>query len=73
MELLGAMLTLWCLDANLLESFSLLHRPDDSLNELFNLLVQASYICIFLCRLLVDLHSLDSAVVLCGQRVKDEI
>jgi hypothetical protein len=65
--------TLWRLDADLLEPFSLLHGPDDSLDELLNLLVQTTDICVLLGRLLIDLHRLHSAVVLGGQCVKDEI
>ena len=65
------MRTLGRLDADLLEPLSLLHWPDDSLNELFDLLVQTTNICILLGRLLVDLHCLHSAVVFGGQCVED--
>jgi hypothetical protein len=65
--------TLRRLDANLLKAFSLLHGPDDSLYQLFNLLVQASDIGVLLRRLLVDLHGLHAAVILGGQRVQDKV
>jgi hypothetical protein len=66
-------LTLWRLDANLLESFGLLHRPDNSFNELLDLLVQTSNISVLLSWLLVDLHGLDTAVVLGGQGIENKI
>ena len=66
-------LTLRCLDANLLESLRLLHRPYNSLDQLLNLLVQTTNICVLLRRLLIDLHGLDSAVVFRGKCVQNEI
>jgi hypothetical protein len=50
-------------DANLLKALRLLHRPDNGFYKLLDLLVQTTNICVLLCRLLIDLHSLDSAVI----------
>jgi hypothetical protein len=72
-DLMFIVLTLGRLDADLFESLCLLHRPYDSLDKLLNLLVQAADVCVLLCRLLIDLHRLDSAVVLCGKSVENEI
>lgn len=65
--------TLGCLDANLLETIRLLHGPDNGLDQLLDLLGQATDVGVLLGRLLVDLHRLDSAVVLCGEGIEDEI
>lgn len=65
--------TLGSLDSDLLEALSLLHRPDNSLDQLFNLLVQTTHICVLFRGLLVDLHGLDSAVIFGGQSVKDQV
>lgn len=59
-------LTLRRLDANLLEALGFLHGPHYSLDQLFNLFVKTTNICVLLRWLLVDLHRLDSAVVLGG-------
>lgn len=65
--------TLWRLDANLLEPLRLLHGPDDGLDKLLDLLVETTNVRVLLCRLLIDLHGLDSAVVLGRKRVENEI
>lgn len=65
--------TLRCLDADLLEALSLFHWPHDCLHKLLNLFVQPAHVGVLLCRLLVHLHCLDSAVVLRGQCIEDEI
>lgn len=66
-------LTLWRLDANLLEALGLLHGPHDGLDELLNLLVQPTDVAVLLSRLLVNLHGLDSAIVLCRESVEDQV
>lgn len=65
--------TLRGFDANLLEALSLLHRPDNSLNQLLNLFVQASDVRVLFRGLLVNLHCLHSAVVLRGQGIKNKV
>jgi hypothetical protein len=65
--------TLGCLDADLLEPLGLLHGPHYRLNELLDLLVQTSDIGVLLRWLLVDFHGLDTAVVLGGQGVENEV
>jgi len=67
------MCTFGGLDSNLLEALGLLHGPDDSLDQLFNLLVQTTNVGVLFGRLLVDLHGLDSAVVLGGECVENEV
>jgi hypothetical protein len=61
------------LNPNLLKPLRLLHRPHDSLHQLLNLLVQTPHIRILLGRLLIDLHSLNPAIILRRQRVKHQI
>jgi hypothetical protein len=68
-----AIYTFGSLDANLLKPLRLFHGPYHSLDELFDLLVQASNIGVLLCRLLVDLHGLDSAIVFSGKSIQDKI
>jgi hypothetical protein len=65
--------TLGSLDSNLLETLSLLHGPDDSFDQLFNLLVQTTNVGVLFGGLLVNFHGLDSAVVLCGECIKNEV
>lgn len=65
--------TFGSLDSDLLESLGLLHGPDNSFNQLFNLLVQTTDICVFLRRLLVNFHCLDSAVVFGRECVENEV
>ena len=65
--------TFRCSDTQCLELFGLLHRENDRFDEFFNLLVETSDVGIRLCRLLVNLHGLDSGVVLGGEGVEDEV
>lgn len=65
--------TLGSLDANLLEALGLLHGPDDSLDQLLNLLVQTANVGVLFGRLLVHLHGLDSAVVFGGEGIEDQV
>jgi hypothetical protein len=76
-SLVGAMgggeCTFGSLDSDLLEALSLLHRPDNSFDQLFNLLVQTTDVGVLFGGLLVDFHGLDSAVVLGGECVENEV
>lgn len=65
--------TLGSFDSNLLKTLSLLHGPNNGLDKLFDLLVETADVSVLLCRLLVHLHSLDSAVVFGWQGVEDEV
>ena len=65
--------TLGRLDTDFLEPFGLLHGPDDGLYQLLDLLVQAADVGVLLGGLFVHLHRLDSAVVLGGQGVEDQV
>jgi hypothetical protein len=76
-SLVGAMgggeCTFGSLDSDLLEALSLLHGPDNSFDQLFNLLVQTTDVGVLFGGLLVDFHGLDSAVVLGGECVENEV
>jgi len=65
--------TFGSLDSNLLETLGLLHGPDNSLYQLFNLLVQTTDVGVLFGGLFVDFHGLDSAVVLGGESVENEV
>lgn len=65
--------TLGRLDADLLEPLRLLHGPYNGLDQLVNLLVEATDIRVLLGRLLINLHGLDPAVVLGRERVQHQI
>lgn len=52
--------TLWWLDPNGLELVRLLHRKNNSFDEFFDLLVEATDISVFLGRPFVDFHGLDT-------------
>ena len=65
--------TFGSLDSNLLEALGLLHGPDNSLYQLFDLLVQTTNVGVLFGGLLVHFHGLDSAVVLGGECVENEI
>jgi hypothetical protein len=67
------MCTFGSLDSNLLEALGLLHGPDDSLDQLFNLLVQTTDVGVLFGGLLVDFHGLNSAVVLGRECVENEV
>jgi hypothetical protein len=65
--------TFGSLNSNLLEALSLFHGPDNSFDQLFNLLIQTANVGVLFGGLLIDFHGLDSAVVLCGECVEDEV
>ena len=71
--MVGSRHTLGSFDADLLETICLLHGPDDGLHELFYLLIQTTNVAVLLGGLFIDFHSLDSAIVLSGQGVQDEV
>ena len=60
-------------DADLLEALGFFHRPHDRFDKLFDLLVQAAHVRVFLRRLFVDFHGFDARVVFCGEGVEDEV
>ena len=49
------------------------HREHDGLHQLLYLLIEAANVAVVLCRLLIHLHGLDSGVILCWQRVQNEV
>ena len=49
------------------------HGKDNSLNKFLNLLVETSDVAVLLGGPGVDLHGLDPAVVLAGERVQDQV
>ena len=49
------------------------HREHNCLHQLLYLLVEATNVTVVLCGLLIHLHGLDSGVILCWQRVQDEV
>lgn len=65
--------TLRGLDTDLLEPIGLLHWPNNSLHQLLDLLVKSTDIGVLLGGFLVDLHGLDSAVVLGGKGIEDQV
>lgn len=65
--------TLGSLDTQRLELLGLLHGQDDSLDELLDLFVQPSNVGVRVCRLLIDLHRLDSRVILRWQSIENEV
>ena len=61
------------LDTDLGEALGFLHRPDNSFNEFFNLLIQPTNIRILLRRLLIHLHRLNPRIIFRRKSVEDEI
>ena len=64
--------TLWWTNTQLLESLFMSHWKDNGLNKFLNLLVQTSDIRVFFRWPLIDLHSLNSRVIVGRQLLIDD-
>ena len=60
-------------DSNVVEAFLMGHGQHDRLDELLDLLVEASHVVELLGGLLVHLHRLDPRVELRGQHLQDQV
>ena len=54
-------------------TYLMCYREHNCLHQLLYLLIEATNVTVVLCRLLIHLHGLDSGVILCWQRVQNEV